>query len=140
MITVASILEMPPIRVFEVATFYSMFNRSKVGRYHVMLCGTTPCRLQGAEKIATSILKHLGLKGLGHTTSDGQFTTGEMECMGACANSPMVAIAEYWNGTEHFSYTYYEDVSESSMIKILKALKHGDKHVFGSQHRKKAEP
>ena len=83
---------MAEIRVYEVATFYTMFNRSKVGKYHVMVCGTTPCRLQGAQGIEKALRDHLGLH-VGETSADGLFTLGEMECMGACVNAPMVAIA-----------------------------------------------
>ncbi|PNH11914.1 NADH dehydrogenase [ubiquinone] flavoprotein 2, mitochondrial [Tetrabaena socialis] len=91
---VASVLEMQPIRVYEVATFYTMFNRSKIGKYQVLICGTTPCRLQGAQGIEEAVTKHLGV-GIGESTPDGLFTLGEMECMGACVNAPMVAIADY---------------------------------------------
>ena len=86
------VLDMAEIRVYEVATFYTMFNRSKVGKYHVMVCGTTPCRLQGAQGIEKALRDHLGLH-VGETSADGLFTLGEMECMGACVNAPMVAIA-----------------------------------------------
>ena len=89
---VAAVLGMAPIRVYEVATFYTMFNRSKMGRYHVMVCGTTPCMLQGAKGIYAAIKGHLGVD-YGETTPDGAFTLGEMECMGACVNAPMIAVA-----------------------------------------------
>eukprot|EP00955_Chlamydomonas_euryale_P059280 357329-Chlamydomonas_euryale.AAC.8 len=78
----------------QVATFYSMFNRSKIGKYHVLICGTTPCRLQGAQGIESALVKHLGIH-IGETTPDGMFTLGEMECMGACANAPMICVADY---------------------------------------------
>jgi NADH:ubiquinone oxidoreductase subunit E len=168
------VLDMPEIRVYEVATFYTMFNRSKIGKYHVMVCGTTPCRrahapargaararpprmvcrarpprplcgpdasravahssparacmgramrparqkpasasahtpaapppsspfprrLQGSQGIEAALVKHLGIH-VGETTADGMFTLGEMECMGACVNAPMVAIADYTKG------------------------------------------
>ncbi|KXZ51439.1 hypothetical protein GPECTOR_12g402 [Gonium pectorale] len=136
---VAKLLEMPPIRVYEVATFYTMFNRTPIGKYHVLICGTTPCRLQGAQGIEEAVTKHLGVH-IGQTTPDGLFTLGEMECMGACVNAPMVAIADYTKGVEGFEYTYYEDLTPSDMIGILDTLKKGGKPKPGSQHRSKAEP
>lgn len=136
---VAQILGMAPIRVYEVATFYTMFNRSKIGKYHVMVCGTTPCRLQGSQGIEAAITKHLGIH-VGQTTPDGMFTLGEMECMGACVNAPMVAIADYTKGVEGFTYTYYEDLTPADMVSILDTIKKGGKPKPGSQHRDKAEP
>uniref|UniRef100_A0A7S0RAC8 NADH dehydrogenase [ubiquinone] flavoprotein 2, mitochondrial n=1 Tax=Chlamydomonas leiostraca TaxID=1034604 RepID=A0A7S0RAC8_9CHLO len=136
---VAKLLEMPEIRVYEVATFYTMFNRSKMGKYHVMICGTTPCRLQGAEKIQETLEKHLGIH-IGETTKDGLFTLSEMECMGACVNAPMIAIADYTNGVEGFSYVYYEDLTPEDTVAILDTLRKGGKPKPGSQHRDKAEP
>lgn len=136
---VAAILEMPEIRVYEVATFYTMFNRSKIGKYHVMVCGTTPCRLNGSEKIEAALVDRLGIH-IGETTPDGLFTLGEMECMGACVNAPMVAIADYSKGLDGFTYHYYEDLTPDDIVKIVDAFKRGEKPKPGSQHRLKAEP
>ncbi|KAG1675386.1 hypothetical protein FOA52_012305 [Chlamydomonas sp. UWO 241] len=136
---VAEILEMAPIRVYEVATFYSMFNRTKMGKYHVMVCGTTPCRLQGAQKIEAALVKHLGIH-IGETTPDGMFTLGEMECMGACVNAPMIAIADYSKGIDGFSYLYYEDLAPADVVSIVSDLKAGKTPKVGSQYRSKAEP
>lgn len=136
---VAKVLEMPEIRVYEVATFYSMFNRTKIGKYHIQICGTTPCRLQGSQKIEEALHDSLGIH-IGQTTSDGMFTLGEMECMGACVNAPMVAIADYTKGVEGFTYTYYEDLTPDDIVKIVDALKKGGQPRPGSQHRDKAEP
>eukprot|EP00201_Polytomella_parva_P022589 CAMPEP_0175045636 /NCGR_PEP_ID=MMETSP0052_2-20121109/4547_1 /TAXON_ID=51329 ORGANISM="Polytomella parva, Strain SAG 63-3" /NCGR_SAMPLE_ID=MMETSP0052_2 /ASSEMBLY_ACC=CAM_ASM_000194 /LENGTH=276 /DNA_ID=CAMNT_0016309217 /DNA_START=52 /DNA_END=882 /DNA_ORIENTATION=+ len=136
---IATILEVPPIKVYEVATFFTMFNRTKMGKYHVCICGTTPCRLQGAQKIEEAITKHLGV-GIGQTTADGTFTLGEMECMGACVNAPMIAVADYRNGVEGFSYNYYEDLTPQDAVSILEKLKKGEKPKLGSQHRQTAEP
>lgn len=136
---VAKVLDMAEIRVYEVATFYTMFNRSKMGKYHIMICGTTPCRLQGAQKIEEALVKELGIH-IGETTSDGLFTLGEMECMGACVNAPMIAIADYTNGVEGFSYNYYEDLTTSDVKGIVDTLRKGGKPKLGSQHRAKAEP
>lgn len=136
---VAEVLGMAEIRVFEVATFYTMFNRSKIGKYHVMVCGTTPCMLQGAKGIYGALKEHLGVD-YGQTTSDGMFTLGEMECMGACVNAPMIAIADYTQGVEGFSYTYYEDLTPQDAKQIIDDIKAGKKPKPGSQHRTKAEP
>lgn len=84
------------------------------------------CRLQGAQKIEEAITKHLGV-GIGESTPDGLFTLGEMECMGACVNAPMVAIADYTKGVEGFQYTYYEDLTPVDAVKILDTIKAGGK-------------
>jgi NADH dehydrogenase (ubiquinone) flavoprotein 2 len=136
---IGTILEMAPIRVYEVATFYSMFNRSPIGKYHIQICGTTPCRLQGSQAIEAAITKHLGIH-VGETTSDGWFTLSEMECMGACVNAPMIAIADYTNGVEGFKYTYYEDLTPQNVVSVLSDIKAGKVPRVGSQFRKKAEP
>ena len=81
---------MPVIRVLEVATFYTMFNLAPVGRFHVQVCGTTPCMLRGSDDVLDACYKR-GLK-KGRTTEDGLFTLTEVECLGACANAPMVQI------------------------------------------------
>ncbi|KAL8902514.1 MAG: hypothetical protein Q9207_004634 [Kuettlingeria erythrocarpa] len=110
---VARILEMPPMRVYEVATFYTMYNRDPVGRFHLQVCTTTPCQLGGcgSDKIMDAIESHLGV-GPGSTTEDGMFTFSEVECLGACVNAPMVQIND----------DYYEDLTPESMVTLLKAL------------------
>ena len=87
---VAAYLGMPYIRAYEVATFYTMFNLAPVGRFHVQVCGTTPCMLRGSDDVLAAC-KAKGLK-KGDTTDDGLFTLTEVECLGACANAPMVQI------------------------------------------------
>ena len=99
---VAAILGMADMRVYEVATFYTMFNRSKVGKYHLMVCGTTPCMLRGSRDVYAEISNHLGGVEFGDSTPDGMFTLSEMECMGCCVNAPMIAVADYTNGTEGY--------------------------------------
>lgn len=137
--SVAKLLEMPEIKVYEVATFYSMFNRSKIGKIHIQVCGTTPCRVQGSEKILAAVEKHLGIH-LGETTKDGMFTVSEMECLGACVNAPMIAIADYRNGVEGYSYIYYEDLTPEDTIRIIEMLRRGETPKPGSQYRSMAEP
>ncbi|MCJ1237724.1 hypothetical protein MMC14_005711 [Varicellaria rhodocarpa] len=110
---VARLLEMPPMRVYEVATFYTMYNRDPVGRFHVQACTTTPCQLGGcgSDAIMAAIESHLGIHP-GHTTSDGLFTFSEVECLGACVNAPMIQIND----------DYYEDLTPESTVALLKAL------------------
>lgn len=89
---VARILEVPPMRVYEVATFYTMFNREPVGRYFLQVCTTTPCQLCGSGKILETLKRELGGIEVGQTTPDGLFTLVEVECAGACVNAPVLAI------------------------------------------------
>jgi NADH-quinone oxidoreductase subunit E len=118
---VARELDTTPIRVLEVATFYSMFNLAPVGRFHVQVCGTTPCMLKGSDDVLDACYKR-GLK-KGHTTADGLFTLNEVECLGACANAPMVQIND----------DNYEDLTAESMTAILDALAAGQTPKPGSQ-------
>ena len=118
---VAEILDMPKIRVLEVATFYTMFNLEPVGRYYVQLCGTTPCVLRGAEDIKTVLRKRIGPPD--HVTSDGMFSWSEVECLGACCNAPMVQIND----------DYYEDLTPENFAKLLDDLAAGRPVKKGSQ-------
>lgn len=127
--TVAGMLDMPKIRVLEVATFYSMFNLEPVGRYYVQLCGTTPCMLRGAEDIKAILRKRIGEPG--HVTADGLFSWTEVECLGACCNAPMVQINE----------DYYEDLTPESLATLLDDLAAGRPVKTGSQiGRMSSEP
>jgi NADH-quinone oxidoreductase subunit E len=114
-------LDIPAIRVLEVATFYTMFNMAPVGRFHVQVCGTTPCMLSGSDEVFDACEKR-GLR-KGHTTEDGLFTLTEVECLGACANAPMVQIND----------DNYEDLTEQSMGAILDALAAGKTPKPGPQ-------
>ena len=89
---VASILQVPRMRVYEVATFYTMFNRDPVGKYFVQVCTTTPCELCGASRVLEALKDEIGCKNIGDTSSDGLFTLVEVECAGACVNAPVIAI------------------------------------------------
>lgn len=109
---VATILEMPPMRVYEVATFYTMYNRNPVGKFHLQLCTTTPCQLRNSDAIQKVIESHLGIHA-GETTEDKLFTFTEVECLGACVNAPMIQIND----------DYYEDLTPESMTKLLDALR-----------------
>lgn len=88
---VAELLNMPKMRVYEVATFYTMFIRHPIGKYHVQICTTTPCMLRDSDSILHAIEKKLGIH-VGETTKDKLFTLTEVECLGACVNAPMVQI------------------------------------------------
>ncbi len=114
-------LGMPYVRVLEVATFYTMFNLAPVGRFHVQVCGTTPCMLKGSDDVFAACKKR-GMR-KGKTTEDGLFTLSEVECLGACANAPMVQIND----------DNYEDLTEESMSAILDALAAGKKPKPGPQ-------
>jgi NADH-quinone oxidoreductase subunit E len=118
---VARELDMPYVRILEVATFYTMFNLAPVGKFHVQVCGTTPCMLRGSDDVFKACAKR-GLK-KGHTTEDGLFTLTEVECLGACANAPMVQIND----------DNYEDLTEDSMAAILDALARGETPKPGPQ-------
>lgn len=91
---------------------------------HFQVCGTTPCRLNGAENILSALEKHLGIH-MGQTTPDGMFTLGEMECMGCCVNAPMIVVSDYSNGVEGYSYNYYEDLTPQDAVKIAETYKAG---------------
>jgi len=118
---VARQIDMPYIRALEVATFYTMFNLAPVGRFHVQVCGTTPCMLRGSDDVFQAC-KDKGLK-KGHTTADGLFTLSEVECMGTCANAPMVQIND----------DNYEDLTYESTVAILDALAKGETPKPGPQ-------
>ena len=114
-------LDMPYMRVYEVATFYTMYNLAPVGRYHVQVCGTTPCMLRGSDDVFAAC-KNKGLV-KGGTTPDGLFTLNEVECLGACANAPMVQIND----------DNYEDLDYDRMTAILEALGKGETPKPGTQ-------
>lgn len=126
---IARILEMPPMKVYEVATFYSMYNLAPVGKYLLQMCTTTPCWLCGAGKVVEACEKNLGIH-VGESTKDGLFTMMEVECLGACANAPMIQIND----------DFYEDLTPESMTEILASLKKGVMPAPGPQNgRNKAE-
>src|SRR5580704_9966069 len=119
---VADMLEMPRIKIYEVATFYTMFNLQPVGEHFVQICTTTPCWLRGSDGIVKACRDKLGI-GPGETTADGKFSVKEVECLGACVNAPMVQIND----------DYYEDLSPEIMGKIIDQLAAGKKPPEGSQ-------
>jgi NADH-quinone oxidoreductase subunit E len=118
---VAEVLGMARIRVLEVATFYTMFNLEPVGKYHVQLCGTTPCMLRGSEELKKVCQRRIGDQH--HVTADGKFSWIEVECLGACVNAPMAQI----------NYDYYEDLTPETFEKVLDQLADGRTPKSGPQ-------
>ncbi len=119
---VAARLGMAPIRVYEVATFYFMFNTKPIGRFHLQVCGTTPCWLRGSDAVLKACKDAGGLKGYGDTSADGNFTLSEVECLGGCVNAPILAVDD----------DYYEDLDYESTVKLIEALKRGERPAPGS--------
>ncbi len=112
---VAKTLGMAPVRVYECATFYLMFNTKPVGKYHLQVCTTTPCWLRGSDDIVSACQKISGISQFGESSADGLFTLSEVECMGACVNAPIIQIND----------DYYEDLNAERMEKLLTDLKAG---------------
>ncbi|MCK8782808.1 NAD(P)H-dependent oxidoreductase subunit E [Roseomonas sp. NAR14] len=119
---VAERLGMAPIRVYEVATFYFMFNTKPVGRYHLQVCGTTPCWLRGSDEVLRACKDAGKLKGYGDTSEDELFTLSEVECMGACVNAPMIAVDD----------DYYEDLDYDRTVRLIESLRRGVRPPPGS--------
>jgi NADH-quinone oxidoreductase subunit E len=128
--TVAEMLGMPPVRVYEVASFYTMYNLEPVGENLIQICTTTPCWLRGSDDIVKACEKRLGVK-LGGSTPDGRFSLREVECLGACVNAPMCQIGDH----------FFEDLTPESMVTLVDALDHGMQPKPGPQGgRKSSEP
>ena len=119
---VAARLGMPPMRVYEVATFYFMFNMNPIGRYHLQICGTTPCWLRGSEDVLRACKDAGHLKGYGDTSADGLFTLTEVECLGGCVNAPILAIDD----------DYHEDLTYETTVALIESLKRGERPAAGS--------
>ena len=111
---VANLLEMPEIKVYEIASFYTMYNLKPVGKYLLQFCKTTPCMLRGIDQIIKDCEKKLGIK-MDETTVDGLFTLKEVECLGACVNAPIVQIND----------DYAEDLTSEKFLSIIEDLKSG---------------
>ncbi len=127
---VADLLGMAPIRVYEVGSFYTMFNLRPVGRYLLQACTTTPCWLRGSDAVVRACERKLGI-GMGETTTDGLFTLVEVECLGACVNAPILQVND----------DFYEDLDRSSTETLLDALRAGNPPPPGSAiGRRGSEP
>ncbi|MGE5202571.1 MAG: NADH-quinone oxidoreductase subunit NuoE [Acidobacteriota bacterium] len=122
---VAEMLEMAPIRVYEVATFYTMFNLKPVGKHLLQICTTTPCWLRGSDEVVHACERKLGI-GMGETTPDGQFSMMEVECLGGCVNAPIVQVND----------DFYEDLDAASTETLLEALRRGERPPVGSVRKR----
>ncbi len=120
--TIAEILEMPEIKVYEVASFYTMYNLKPVGKYLLQFCKTTPCMLRGIDELMKATKQKLGIN-IEETTADGLFTLKEVECLGACVNAPVIQIND----------DYFEDLTKETFFQILDNLKEGKPVKVGSQ-------
>ena len=120
--TIARILDIAEIRVYEVASFYTMYNLKPVGKYLIQFCKTTPCMLRGIDELIKVTKEKLGIN-IEETTADGLFTLKEVECLGACVNAPVIQIND----------DYFEDLTKESFFKILDNLRDGKAIKIGSQ-------
>ena len=118
---VADLLHMARIRVYEVATFYSMFNLRPVGKHFFQICTTTPCWLRGSDEVVKACENKLGIT-IGETTPDGLFTLTEVECLGACVNAPIIQVND----------DFYEDLDGPATERLIEALKRGETPKPGS--------
>jgi|ERR1051326_2759564 NADH-quinone oxidoreductase subunit E len=116
-------LGMAPIRVYEVATFYFMFNTAPIGKYHLQLCTTTPCWLRGSDEVVAACREATGIKDWKETSADGLFTMTEVECVGACVNAPILQVDD----------DFYEDMDAEKTKALIAALRRGEKPPMGSQ-------
>jgi NADH-quinone oxidoreductase subunit E len=119
---VAARLGMPPIRVYEVATFYLMFNTHPIGRHHLQVCTTTPCWLRGSDEVTAACREATGIRNWGETSADGMFTMTEVECLGACVNAPILQVDD----------DFYEDMDAARTKALLAALRRGERPPAGS--------
>ena len=128
---ISNLINVPYIRVYEVASFYSMFNLEPIGKNFIQICTTTSCWLRGSDDILKLCKKHLSIEN-NQTTKDGLFTLKEVECLGACVNAPMIQIND----------NYYEELNKDSLLNILNKLKEGKEVNIGPQTKKRkgAEP
>ncbi|XP_037971640.2 probable NADH dehydrogenase [ubiquinone] flavoprotein 2, mitochondrial [Plutella xylostella] len=117
---VAEILNLPRMRVYEVATFYTMFIRKPIGKYHIQICTTTPCWLRGSDAVLQAIKEAAGVE-VGGTSACGKFSLSEVECLGACVNAPMVQVND----------DYFEDLSVEDTKEIIEKLKKDEKPLAG---------
>ena len=123
---IARQLAMPYIRVYEVATFYSMFNLAPVGEYFVQVCGTTPCMLRGSKELNAVCERVIGEQN--HVSDDGKLSWLEVECLGACVNAPMIQIST--RDGDH----YYEDLTPEILEDMLAKLRRGEQVKIGTAH------
>ena len=127
---VSDFLEIPEIKVLEIATFYSMYNLSPVGKFHIEVCTTSPCMLRGSDEILSFCEKKLAIQE-GGISKDKMFSLSRVECLGACVNAPIIKINK----------NYYEDLDLNSTDKLINNISNDKKIKIGSQSgRKGSEP
>src|SRR3978361_1971705 len=119
---VAARLGMASIRVYEVATFYFMFNTRPIGKFHLQVCTTTPCWLRGSDEVTAACRKETGIQGWSETSADKMFTMTEVECLGACVNAPILQVDD----------DFYEDMDADKVAALLAALRSGERAGPGS--------
>jgi NADH-quinone oxidoreductase subunit E len=119
---IARRLKMPPVRVYEVASFYTMFNLRPIGRYNLQACTTTPCWLRGSDEVVAACKHATGIREFGETSADGMFTLTEVECVGACVNAPVLVVDE----------DFYEDLDGPRTEALIAALRRGERPPMGS--------
>lgn len=126
---IAGMLDMAPIRVYEVSTFYTMYRLQPGGKHVLELCTTTPCWLRGSDQVVDACKKHLGID-FGETTADGLFTLLEVECLGACVNAPMLQLDD----------DFFEDLNAENVVALIEALKRGDAKPGSQTGRQTSAP
>jgi NADH-quinone oxidoreductase subunit E len=108
----SQVMQIPESQINEVFTFYTMYNKQKIGKYHIQICRTLSCMLNGAEELTAHLCKELNVK-LNQVTADGRFTVSEVECLGSCGTAPMMQIAD----------KYYENLTPESAMNLLRGMK-----------------
>lgn len=119
---IARRLKMPPVRVYEVASFYTMFNLRPVGKHNLQVCTTTPCWLRGSDEVVAACKRATGIGDFGETSADGMFTLTEVECVGACVNAPVLVVDD----------DFYEDLDAPRTEALIEALRRGERPAPGS--------
>ena len=127
---VSKFLKVPEIKVLEIATFYSMYNLSPVGKHHIEICTTSPCMLRGSDNLLEKLKNWIGIN-IGEITDDNKFSINRVECLGACVNAPVVKINE----------NYYEDLDLQSFEELINKLSNNKNVKIGPQSsRRGSEP
>ncbi len=122
---VSKFLKVPEIKVLEIATFYSMYNLSPVGKFHIEVCTTTPCMLRGSDSMLNLCKKKIGI-GVGETSKDNLFSLSKVECLGACVNAPVIKINE----------NYFEDLDSQSLDTLINNFRNDKKIKIGPQSKR----
>lgn len=125
---IAKICEVPDMAVYEVSSFYTMYNRFPVGKYHLQICGTTPCMIRGAKNIIKTAMENAKVNHIGEVSKDGMFCVSEVECLGACVNAPMMQVNNEW---------FYEDLTPDIINNIMNDWRNGVEPNKGPQINRK---